>query len=75
MSTLKRLGIDIQKSRPEMKYSREQERTARCFEFKWSKRETYESDEMKKLTEKWLFEKYCSFYVHYLFLYPLKTVP
>lgn len=60
MSTLKRLGIDIQKSRPEMKYSREQERTARCFEFKWSKRETYESDEMKRLTEKWLFEKYCS---------------
>lgn len=41
-------------------YSKEQEQTSKCFEFKWKKRETYESKNMKSLSKKWLFERYCS---------------
>lgn len=60
MSALKRLGIDTQKYRPEKGYSRKQEQTAKSFAFKWSKRETYESDNLQELTAKWLLERYCS---------------
>lgn len=60
MSALKRLGIDVHKYKLEKRCSREQEQTAKCFDFKWSKRETYESDNMRTLGEKWLFERYCS---------------
>ena len=60
MSALKRLGIDIQEHKLEKRYSREQEQTAQCFGFKWSKRGTYESENMRNLSREWLFERYCS---------------
>lgn len=60
MSALKRLRIGIREHDVEKRYSKEQEQTAKCFDFKWSRRETYESDRMRALGEKWLFERYCS---------------
>lgn len=61
MSALERLGI-----RPEIindlqtKYSHTQEQTKDIFGFKWSKRDTYESDAVKNKAKNWLFERYCS---------------
>jgi len=60
MSALKKLGIDIRKHKAGKRYSEEQEQTGKCFDFKWSQRATYESDRMKDLGQKWLFERYCS---------------
>lgn len=60
MSALKRLGITVHQDTPGKRYSREQNQTAKCFDFKWSKRETYESEGMKQLSENWLLERYCS---------------
>ncbi len=60
MSALKKLGINIQQHGPDKRYSKEQEQTADSFDFKWSKRETYETANMQALSKKWLFERYCS---------------
>ena len=61
MSALERLGVR-QKIIGELgkKYSHEQEQTKNIFGFKWSKRDTYESDEVKSKMKHWLFERYCS---------------
>ncbi|WP_147818800.1 class I SAM-dependent methyltransferase [Salidesulfovibrio onnuriiensis] len=41
------------------KTSKEQSQTADTFGFKWSKRDTYESEAFKARTEQWLLERYC----------------
>ena len=40
--------------------SQNQQQTQNCFGYKWSKRDTYESEAVKKQTQKWLFERYCN---------------
>ena len=60
MSALQRLGVSeeiIQQSQPG--YSKEQQQTKDIFGYKWSKRDTYESEEVQRNAEKWLFERYC----------------
>lgn len=59
MSALKRLGLKEYKHKIKKKYSKEQEQTEKCFEFKWSKRDSYESNNMKRLSKKWLIQRYC----------------
>ena len=59
MSALERLGIDKNKALSAENCSPEQIQTAKCFGYKWSKRDTYESESMKNLSTTWLFERYC----------------
>ncbi|MDQ3820832.1 MAG: class I SAM-dependent methyltransferase [Acidobacteriota bacterium] len=59
MGALERLGLADLKETQTRSYSVEQAQTSSCFEFKWSKRETYESDALKEQTRRWLFERYC----------------
>jgi len=59
MSALERLGIDRQRELSGGECSPEQKQTAECFGFKWSKRDTYESESMKHLSKNWLIERYC----------------
>ena len=60
MSALKRLGITPEKVlEHQKKYSVAQEQTRDAFGFKWSKRETYESEAVLENARKWLFERYC----------------
>lgn len=57
MSAFERLGIrPVHGGRT---YSEAQEQTRDTFGFKWAKRDTYESEAMKKTTKRWLFERYC----------------
>lgn len=56
MSALKRLGINLSKF--EFTSSKEQSQTKDAFGFKWSRRDTYESDIVQKNAKKWLFERY-----------------
>lgn len=61
MSAINRLGLKNTKSKT--KYdgiSIDQKQTADCFGFKWAKRETYESENVKTKTQKWLIERYCN---------------
>ena len=59
MSALKRLGINEKKALSADDCSPEQIQTAECFGYKWSKRDTYESESMKNLSTNWLIERYC----------------
>jgi arsenite methyltransferase len=60
MSALQRLGISAETIEKEQsKYSRTQEQTSDIFGFKWSKRDTYESEAVNKNAERWLNERYC----------------
>ena len=59
MSALERLGINGKKALSAEDCSPEQIQTAECFGYKWSKRDTYESESMKNLSTNWLFERYC----------------
>jgi SAM-dependent methyltransferase len=59
MSALKRLGINRKKALSAEDCSPEQKQTAESFGFKWSKRDTYESESMKNLSKKWMIERYC----------------
>ena len=60
MSALKRLRVSSQVVNTlQRKYSSKQKQTEKTFEFKWSKRDTYESDAVKISTKNWLFERYC----------------
>jgi SAM-dependent methyltransferase len=61
MSALQKLGISpeiIDKHR--QKWSAAQEQTSSTFGFKWSKRETYESESVRRFARNWLFERYCN---------------
>jgi SAM-dependent methyltransferase len=59
MSALERLGINGKKALSAEDYSPEQTQTAECFAYKWSKRDTYESESMKNQSKNWLIERYC----------------
>lgn len=59
MSALERLGIDGHKALSDESCSAQQIQTAECFGYKWSKRDTYESESMKNLSTNWLIERYC----------------
>jgi SAM-dependent methyltransferase len=59
MSALERLGINRKKALSAKDCSPEQIQTAECFGYKWSKRDTYESESMKNLSTNWLIERYC----------------
>ncbi len=59
MSALQRLGIIKENTTIEQDYSLTQEQTKDTFAFKWSKRDTYESEHFKSVCKKWLLERYC----------------
>ena len=60
MSALKRLGISSEAvDKLQRQYSSKQKQTEQTFEFKWTKRDTYESEAVKNNHQKWLFERYC----------------
>jgi ubiquinone/menaquinone biosynthesis C-methylase UbiE len=60
MSATVRLGIDIdQLNSGSKKISEKQLQTKDTFAFKWSKRDTYESEAVKKAATQWLLERYC----------------
>ncbi|MDP8219601.1 MAG: class I SAM-dependent methyltransferase [Candidatus Theseobacter exili] len=61
MSAIRRLKINkrFTEGKENKKYSLSQEQTRSAFKYKWSKRETYESDNIKKEAKRWLFERYC----------------
>lgn len=58
-AVIKKLNLDTQPVDMDMKSSEAQEQTKNTFSFKWGLRDSYESDEYKKRTQDWLFEKYC----------------
>ena len=60
MSALKRLGINSSPIETNKSMSEAQKQTQGTFGFKWSKRDTYESDSAKTATRQWLLEKYCN---------------
>ena len=60
MSALKRLGINSSLIETNKSLSEAQKQTQGTFGFKWSKRDTYESDSVKTATRQWLLEKYCN---------------
>lgn len=59
MSAITRLGLSLTElEKINKKYSFEQTQTQDIFGFKWSKRDTYESDAVKKSGASWLIERY-----------------
>ena len=60
MSAFTRLGVSPEViANVQMSYSSRQKQTRETFEFKWSKRDTYDSDAVKINHRNWLFERYC----------------
>jgi SAM-dependent methyltransferase len=58
MSAIKRLGIKQEKKKaPE--YTDNQTQTGTTFGYKWSRKDTYESDSLKAFVKSWLIERYC----------------
>ncbi|MEI8202650.1 MAG: class I SAM-dependent methyltransferase [Bacteroidota bacterium] len=59
MSAIKRLDLSLQEiEKANSEYSHNQTQTQDIFGFKWSKRDTYESDAVKKAGAAWLIERY-----------------
>ena len=58
MSALNRLGIPIHGTARDVSISQKQ--TDEAFGFKWSKRNTYESEASKANMRRWLLERYCA---------------
>lgn len=58
MSVLEKFSIKIPDI--ETAYSPEQEQTKDTFGYKWAKRDTYESEPVRRATRNWLMEKYCA---------------
>jgi arsenite methyltransferase len=59
MSAIKQLNISEQTIKDlQKKYTGNQQQTADIFGFKWAKRDTYESDAMKKMGRDWQLERY-----------------
>jgi arsenite methyltransferase len=58
MSALEKLGIASKKYKRK-EYSDNQEQTKNTFGFKWTVRDSYESEVSKKRLKEWLIEKYC----------------
>lgn len=59
MSALKRLGLDPSEVAEQKQTTEAQNQTKEAFAFKWAKRDTYESDNLKTHSKRWLFERYC----------------
>jgi arsenite methyltransferase len=59
MSALEKLGVKILALQTKRTYSKTQLQTKDVFAFKWSKRDTYESEAIKRNARRWLFERYC----------------
>lgn len=59
MSAFQRLGLNPSQLEAKQQYSETQEQTQSTFAFKWSKRDTYESEAVKAEAKRWLFERYC----------------
>ncbi|MFZ4590869.1 MAG: class I SAM-dependent methyltransferase [Ignavibacteria bacterium] len=57
MSAIKRLGIKAEKNKTS-EYTDKQAQTSSTFGYKWSRKETYESDSMKAFVKNWLIERY-----------------
>ncbi len=60
MSAFERLNIIPSLLQKNQQYSDTQEQTKDTFSFKWSKRDTYDSENFKAFSRQWLLEKYCS---------------
>ena len=60
MSAIERLGINTEDSAKKKNHSDFQNQTKDTFGFKWAKRDTYESDEVKANSRRWLIERYCN---------------
>lgn len=58
MGALERLGMTDKRTAGN-EYSENQKQTEKAFSFKWEKRETYESEAVRKNMKRWLFERYC----------------
>ena len=58
MSALKLLGLDSTDS-VQQNYTDGQSQTRDAFSFKWSRRESYESEAFQANTQRWLYERYC----------------
>lgn len=58
MSAIKRLGIKSEKNKT-LEYTDEQAQTQTTFGYKWSRKDTYESDSLKAFVKNWLIERYC----------------
>jgi arsenite methyltransferase len=59
MSALQKLDIDKDLIQVNNQYSDNQKQTKNTFAFKWSKRDTYESEAFEVASRSWLLEKYC----------------
>ncbi len=60
MSVVERLGISPEVAGKDSRgYSEAQDQTKDIFGFKWSKRDTYESEAVAKAHRQWLLERYC----------------
>lgn len=59
MSAFERLKIDPAAIDLFRRVSSDQIQTKEAFGFKWSRRDTYESDAVKAASKAWLFERYC----------------
>jgi len=60
MSALKQLGVSSEVvDKLQRKYSANQKQTEETFDFKWSKRDTYDSETFRQNHRRWLFERYC----------------
>ena len=59
MSAIERLGINAEDLAKKKNHSDFQNQRKNTIGFKWAKRDTYESDEVKANSRRWLFERYC----------------
>lgn len=60
MSALKQLGVSSEVvDKLQGKYSAKQKQTEETFDFKWSRRDTYDSETVRRNHRQWLFERYC----------------
>jgi len=60
MSASKELGTNADNVQENGRLSSEQAQTAKCFDFKWRRRHSYESAQMQAISKKWLTERYCA---------------
>lgn len=59
MSALSKLGLSINSIKTKSTFSENQSQTEGTFGYKWSKRDTYESDHVKQKAYKWMLERFC----------------
>ena len=59
MPALSRLNIKTDELRMPTTHSEAQNQTKHTFGFKWAKRDTYESESIKRNSKKWLMDRYC----------------